>query len=183
MRRLASRTETRSRRLLHPDDAGSETDITLSAVSVLRGRLSSVDISRKQAIGDEPLLRAVDAVIFSVPDLDSGIAFYRDQLGHQLLWRNDEVGQAGLACSEPGTEIVLSTQLPAELDWLVQDAAAASETIRAAGGTIIAPPREIPVGHVAVAQDPFGNRLVLVDLTGQYRTDETGTAIGTTTPT
>jgi predicted enzyme related to lactoylglutathione lyase len=139
-----------------------------------------VNQSGKEAVSGDPLLRAVDAVMFSVPDLDSGIAFYRDQLGHQLLWRNDQVGQAGLACAEPGTEIVLSTLLPSEPTWLVHDAVAASETIRAAGGTIVAPPREIPIGHVAVTQDPFGNRLVLVDLSGHYRTDDTGTVIGTT---
>jgi predicted enzyme related to lactoylglutathione lyase len=120
--------------------------------------------------------------MFSVPDLDSGIAFYRDQLGHQLLWRNDEVGQAGLSIGEGSTEIVLSTQLASEVDWLVQDAVAASETIPAAGGRIIAAPREIPVGHLAVTEDPFGNRLVLVDLSSHYRTDATGRVIGTTAP-
>jgi hypothetical protein len=42
------------------------------------------------------LLRKVDAVTVRGRDLDSGLAFYRDALGHQLVWRNDEIGQAGL---------------------------------------------------------------------------------------
>ena len=42
------------------------------------------------------VLRMVDAVTVSVPDLDQGLAFYRDRLGHDLIWRNDDVGQAGL---------------------------------------------------------------------------------------
>jgi len=126
-----------------------------------------------------PLLRAVDAVLLTVPDLDAGIAFYRDQLGHQLRWRNDEIGQAAMACPESATEIVLSTELSAEANWLVDDAAAAAELIRRSGGRVVRPAVDIPVGKVAVAQDPFGNRLVLVDLSkGRYRTAPDGTVTG-----
>ena len=42
------------------------------------------------------VLRGVDAVTVPVPDLDQGLQFYRDQLGHELAWRNDTVGQVGL---------------------------------------------------------------------------------------
>ena len=42
-------------------------------------------------MGSSPLLRLVDAVTIPVPDLDEGLRFYRDQLGHQLLWRNDDI--------------------------------------------------------------------------------------------
>lgn len=132
-----------------------------------------------QSAGREPLLRAVDAVMLSVPDLDAGIAFYRDQLGHRLRWRNDELGQAALSCPESATEIVLSTELPAEPNWLVRDAAQAAASVQRAGGRILQAPVDIPVGRVAVAADPFGNRLVLVDLSkGLYRTDEAGAVIG-----
>lgn len=55
----------------------------------------------------QPLLRKVDAVTFRVPDLDSGLAFYRDALGHALRWRNDEIGQAALSLPDSETEIVL----------------------------------------------------------------------------
>lgn len=132
-----------------------------------------------QSAGRQPLLRAVDAVMLSVPDLDAGIAFYRDQLGHRLRWRNDELGQAALACPESATEIVLSTELPAEPNWLVDDTVEAAATVQRAGGRVVQPPVDIPVGRVAVVQDPFGNRLVLVDLSkGLYRTDESGAVIG-----
>jgi catechol 2,3-dioxygenase-like lactoylglutathione lyase family enzyme len=46
------------------------------------------------------VLRMVDAVTVPVPDIDQGLEFYRDHLGHELLWRNDEVGQAGLRLPE-----------------------------------------------------------------------------------
>jgi predicted enzyme related to lactoylglutathione lyase len=126
-----------------------------------------------------PVLRAVDAVMLSVPDLDAGIGFYRDQLGHRLRWRNDDIGQAALACPDSATEIVLSTELPAEPNWLVEDASEAARTIQRVGGRILQPAYDIPVGRVAVVEDPFGNRLVLVDLSrGRYQTDETGTVTG-----
>ncbi|MFC8796667.1 VOC family protein [Promicromonospora sp. NPDC057138] len=118
---------------------------------------------------DDAILRAIDAVTVPVPDLDSGLAFYRDRLGHQLLWRNDAVGQAGLALPDGDSELVLTTRQAYEPDWLVASVPDAVATLVAAGGAVIAEPVEIPVGRVAVVADPFGNRLVLVDLSkGRY---------------
>jgi predicted enzyme related to lactoylglutathione lyase len=121
------------------------------------------------------LLRKVDAVTFNVPDLDSGIAFYVDRLGHRLAWRNDAIGQAGLSLPDSDTEIVLTTELGYEPNWLVESADAAAGAIADAGGTVLAAPFDIPVGRVAVAADPFGNVLVLIDLTkGHYSIDAAG---------
>jgi catechol 2,3-dioxygenase-like lactoylglutathione lyase family enzyme len=50
-----------------------------------------------------PLLRYLDAVTIPVPDLDEGMAFYCGVLGHDLLWRNDTLGQAGLSTPRPLT--------------------------------------------------------------------------------
>ena len=69
----------------------------------------------------EPLLLYVDAVTVPVPDLDRGLAFYRDLLGHELIWRNDTVGQVGLRAARSETEIVLSTGERYEPDWKVAD--------------------------------------------------------------
>jgi predicted enzyme related to lactoylglutathione lyase len=126
-----------------------------------------------------PVLRMVDAVTVPVPDLDSGLAFYRDQLGHRLMWRDDTIGQAGLGLPNSATELVLSTRQEYTPNWLVTSADQAVEAIRAAGGRVITEPFDIPVGRLAVVEDPFGNRLVLLDLTkGYYTTDETGTVTG-----
>jgi predicted enzyme related to lactoylglutathione lyase len=115
------------------------------------------------------LFKTVDAVTMRVPDLDAGIAFYADRLGHRVIWRNDEVGQVGLALADSDTEIVLSTRLDTEPNWLVDDVPHAVERFCAAGGQVVSPPAEIPVGRVAVVRDPFGNPLVLVDLSkGRY---------------
>lgn len=125
------------------------------------------------------LLRKVDAVTVRVPDLDAGLAFYRVALGHELRWRNDEVGQAALALPESDTELVLTTQHGYEPNWLVDSADDAAAQMIDAGCTLLAGPLDIPVGRVAVVLDPFGNALVLVDLSkGRYTTDEEGGVTG-----
>jgi predicted enzyme related to lactoylglutathione lyase len=130
-----------------------------------------------------PLLRNVDAVTIPVPDLDAGLRFYRDSLGHPLLWRNDDVGQAGLGLPESGTELVLTTRQGLEPNWLVESADAAAAAVVSAGGRILSGPLDIPVGRLAVVADPFENVLVLLDLsTGSYRTAADGTVTGVGRP-
>lgn len=124
---------------------------------------------------DRPLLRKVDAVTFRVPDLDAGLGFYRDVLGHELRWRNDAVGQAALSMPDADTEIVLTTEHGYEPNWLVSSVDEAAAAFEAHGGRVVAPAFDIPVGRVAVVADPFDNVLVLVDLSkGTYDTDEQG---------
>lgn len=118
-----------------------------------------------------PLLRKVDAVTVPVPDIDSGLRFYSDRLGHALLWRNDAIGQAGLGLPESDSELVLTTQHDYAPNWLVSSADEAANAIRAAGGRVISKPFDIPVGRVTVVADPFDNVLVLLDLSkGSYST-------------
>jgi predicted enzyme related to lactoylglutathione lyase len=91
------------------------------------------------------LLRKVDAVTFHVPDLDSGIAFYVRRLEHRLKWRNDEIGQVGLALPDGDSEIVLTTEHDYEPNWLVESADDALTRIEEAGGRTLTPPFDIPV--------------------------------------
>lgn len=122
----------------------------------------------------EGVFRRVDAVMVPVP-LDTGMAFYRDGLGHRLLWRNDAIGEAGLALADSATEIVLSVGRDYSPNWLVDSAEDAARRIVEAGGSMVVEPFDIPVGRVAVVSDPFGNPLVLVDLTkGRYAVDAAG---------
>jgi len=122
-----------------------------------------------------PLLRKVDAVTFNVPDVDAGLRFYVGELGHSLKWRNDEIGQAAVALPDAETEIVLTTRHGYEPNWLVESAVEAADAIERAGGVVLSPASDIPVGRVAVVQDPFGNVLVLVDLSkGRYVTNGEG---------
>jgi catechol 2,3-dioxygenase-like lactoylglutathione lyase family enzyme len=57
-----------------------------------------------------PLLHGIDAVTVPVPDLEAGLRFHHESLGHELRWRNDQIGQAGLALAGSDTEIVLTTR-------------------------------------------------------------------------
>ena len=124
----------------------------------------------------EPLLRQVDCVQIPVPDLDAGLRFYRDGLGLELKWRH--ATQAGLRLGD--TELVLQTERPGlETDFLVDSAEEAVRRVEAAGGTVLSGPDNIPVGRVAVVSDPFGNPLVLLDLSkGTFRTDHDGNVTG-----
>lgn len=127
-----------------------------------------------------PLLRKVDAVTVHVPDLERGLGFYVDHLGHELRWRNDAIGQAAVALPDADTEVVLTTEHGYEPNWLVDDVAAAAAAFVAGGGEALAAPVDIPVGRVAVVRDPFGNVLVLVDLSkGRYTAADDGTVTGT----
>ncbi|HEU5483300.1 MAG TPA: VOC family protein, partial [Microlunatus sp.] len=109
-----------------------------------------------------PVLRSVDAVTVPVPDLDAGLRFYRDSLGHELLWRNDSLGQAGLRLPRSDTELVLCVDVAYQPTWLVDDVRNAVAEIVAAGGTVVAEPHRVPVGLLAVVADPFGTALVLI---------------------
>jgi predicted enzyme related to lactoylglutathione lyase len=124
------------------------------------------------------LLRNIDCVQLPVPDLDRGLAFYRDRLGHELIWRTGTA--AGLRLPGGEAELVLQTgQSDPEVDFLVDSVDAAVAEMVAAGGTVLAEPFDIPVGRVAVVADPFGNPLSILDLSkGRYVTAEDGTVIG-----
>jgi hypothetical protein len=116
-----------------------------------------------------------------VPDLDSGLRFYRDALGQQLRWRHDEIGQAGLELPGGATELVLATELDYTPNWLVESADDAARMVQSAGGQVATGPADIPVGRLATVADPFGNLLVLLDLAkGRYRTDSARRVIGLT---
>ena len=56
-------------------------------------------------IRPEALIRKVDSVQLRVPDLESGLALYRDKFDHDLIWRSENA--VGLRMPEGDTEIVL----------------------------------------------------------------------------
>lgn len=129
-----------------------------------------------------PLFRKIDCLQIPVPDLDAALAFYRDRLGHTLNWRSATA--AGLRLPDTDAELVLQTERPElEANLLVASADAAAAAIVAAGGQIVVAPFDIQIGRCAVVADPWGNRLVLLDMSkGALRTDEQGNVIGNVAP-
>jgi len=125
-----------------------------------------------------PLIRKVDCVRLCVPDLDVGLAFYRDRLGHEIIWRTEHA--VGLRLPDTDAEIVLhAEQGEPEIDLLVDSADGAAARFEAAGGKIVVPPFDIQIGRAVVVQDPWGNEFVLLDTSkGLLVTDADGNVIG-----
>ncbi len=130
----------------------------------------------------EPLVQKVDCVRFCVSDLNAGLAFYRDQLGHQVIWRTEQ--QVGLRMPNTNAEIVLHTeQGEPEINLKVHSVDVAAVRFEAAGGKIVVPPFDIQIGRCVVVQDPWGNQFVLLDSSkGLLITDAEGNVIGNTDP-
>src|ERR687897_3015835 len=112
-------------------------------------------------MSDPPLLRGVDAITIPVPDLDQGLRFYRDQLGHTLLWRHDAIGQAGLSMPESDTEMVLTTALDYAPNWLVTSVPEAMRSVVAGGGRGLLGGTPLPGGNVGGGEGAVGKAPVL----------------------
>lgn len=128
------------------------------------------------------LLRKIDCIQLYVSDLEAGLAFYRDRLGHSLIWRTETA--AGLRLPESEAELVLQTAAQRqEVDLLVDSADEAAGFIENAGGKIVVPPFDIQIGRCVVVEDPWGNPLVLLDTSrGLLKTDADGNVIGNLEP-
>ena len=130
----------------------------------------------------KPLIRKVDCLRLYVPDLEAGLAFYRDRLGHELIWRSETA--AGLRMPDTDAELVIQTEEQRqEVDLLVDSAEEAAAFIEGTGGKIIVPPFDIQIGRCAVLEDPWGNPLVVLDVSkGILDTDAEGNIIGNVEP-
>ena len=129
------------------------------------------------------LIRKVDCVRLYVPDLEAGLSFYRDRLGHELIWRTQTA--AGLRLPESEAELVLQTEdQRQEIDLLVDSADESARLMEQAGGKVIVSPFDIQIGRCVVVEDPWGNPLVLLDTSkGLLKTDADGNVIGNINPT
>jgi catechol 2,3-dioxygenase-like lactoylglutathione lyase family enzyme len=130
----------------------------------------------------EPLFRKIDCLQIPVPDLEAGLAFYRDKLGHQLIWRT--ATQAGLRLPDTDAELVLQVEREGlDTNLLVTSVSDAVTRFAAAGGQVIAPPFSIRIGSCAQVQDPWGNRLTVLDMSnGALVTDAGGNVVGPPAP-
>jgi len=109
-----------------------------------------------------PLFQMVDAVQFYVPDIDAGVRYYGDILWHEIIWKTEL--EVGLHMPGSETEIVIQNERDyQEIDLSVESADAAARRIEDAGGKIIVPPFDIQIGRAIVVEDPWGNRMVLLD--------------------
>jgi adenosylhomocysteine nucleosidase len=133
---------------------------------------------RLNAAAQAPLFNKVDCIRLYVPDLESGLSFYRDGLGHALIWRTATA--AGLRMPGSEAELVIQTEQEGqEVDFMVQSADEAAQHFVEAGGMLVLPPFDIQIGRCVVVRDPWGNRLVLLDASkGLLATDKDGNVTG-----
>jgi adenosylhomocysteine nucleosidase len=137
-----------------------------------------IDHIRPDHAGQPPLLNKVDCIRLYVPDLESGLVFYRDKLGHDLIWRTPQA--AGLRMPGTETEIVIQNeQKGQEVDITVASADEAAQRFADAGGTIVVKPFDIQIGRCTVVRDLWENYLTLLDTSkGLLVTDKEGRVIG-----
>ena len=125
----------------------------------------------------KPLFQSLDCLNLPVPDLEEALEFYRDKLGHSLIWKTDN--SAGLRLHNDEAELVIRTEKrPPETDISVESVIDATKRFIEAGGSIVVPPFDIQIGKCVVVEDPWGNRLVLLDCSkGLLETDEEGNVV------
>lgn len=124
-----------------------------------------------------PLFRKLDNLLLHVADLDAAVAFYRDRLGHRVLWRSEDA--VGFALPDTDAELVVHLHIGPETDVLVENVNEAFAFFLSAGGEAIKPPFDIAIGRCARVRDPFGNALTLLDQSkGRLATDGEGRVIG-----
>jgi predicted enzyme related to lactoylglutathione lyase len=126
----------------------------------------------------KPLFQYLDCLNLPVSDLEKALEFYRDKLGHSLIWRTENA--AGLRLPDSNAELVIRTEeRPPETDIKVESAVEAAERFVEAGGSIVAEPFDIQIGKCVVVEDPWGNHLVLLDSNkGKLATDAEGNVTG-----
>lgn len=164
-----------ARYVSHSEDPNVRNDHEQQADIALRDIKAGELITVDTRYDDVPVLKKVDAVIVKVPSIEEGLDFYREQLGMQTVWKKEDMAAVRLGESE----LVLSTQLDPETDLLVESVEQAITVFEAAGGKVVVPPEDISVGKMTVVEDPFGNKLTLVDLSkGLYKTDMSGNVTG-----
>ena len=124
------------------------------------------------------MFESVDCLMFYVPDLDEGVKYYHDKLRLQIAWKSED--SIGFLMDDKKTEIVIQNkEKKEETDIKVKSVIETVEQIRRSGGKIISGPFDIKIGKCAVIEDPWGNRMVILDSTkGTFITDDKGNITG-----
>ena len=100
-------------------------------------------------------------------DIDADLAFYRDRLGSELVWRSEGFGAEVAAVRLGDGPLLLLADhraAPSVLPiWAVEDLDAEMTRLRAAGWEADARRVEVPDGPCAILVDPSGNEVALLE--------------------
>lgn len=129
-------------------------------------------------LNEDALFRKVDCIRIPVSNLKDGLEFYRDKLGHEIIWRTKS--SIGLKIPESEAELVIHTeQNEPETDIKVKSVDHATKRFVDAGGSIVKAPFDISIGRCVVVKDPWDNELVLLDSSkGVFKTNSNSYVIG-----
>ena len=132
----------------------------------------------KEQTNEGALFRNIDCIRIPVKNLEKGVKFYRDSLGHEIIWRTETA--VGLRMPEDKAEIVIHIEKDElETDIKVNSVEAAAARFVKAGGSIIKYPFDIPIGKCTIVKDPWDNIFVLLDTSkGVFKTNSSGNIIG-----
>jgi predicted enzyme related to lactoylglutathione lyase len=123
------------------------------------------------------LFKKVDCLLLKVNNLEDGLKFYSELLGHEVIWKTQTA--AGLKLPDSNAELVISTENGPETDLKVEDARQAYKDLLEAGAKSIVAPFEIKIGFCAVVEDPWGNPLTILDTSkGLLKVDGQKNVIG-----
>lgn len=107
------------------------------------------------------MFKKIDCLLLKVSDLEAGLQFYSEKLGHEVIWKTATA--AGMKLSESNAELVISTENGPETDLQVENTIKSFNALIAAGAKSIVPPFEIAIGNCAVLEDPWGNQITILD--------------------
>ena len=127
---------------------------------------------------NKSIFNHVDCIRIFIPDLEKGLEYYHRKLGLQIAWKTENA--VGLLMNDAKTEIVIQNKdKREETDIMVDNVEDAIKTVTEASGKVIYGPFDIKIGKCAVIEDPWNNKMVILDSTkGTFITDKNGNIIG-----
>lgn len=129
---------------------------------------------------NKSLFTKIDCIRIPVDNLQEGLQFYCEKLGHELLWKTETT--AGLKLADDESELVLYSEPKGlEIDFKVEKVEEALKEFVRAGGKIVTGPFDIPIGKCAVVKDPWENQYIILDSSkGLLETNSEKKVIGLT---
>jgi len=113
-------------------------------------------------------------VMIVVRDMERSVAFYKDVLGLNLLfkqpnWSQFDAGNILIGLHPEGEEVKVSPTSGMSLGIYVEDITRTVAEVKRRGGHIEVEPRPEPFGRWALLQDPDGYGVQLIELARGYR--------------
>ena len=108
-------------------------------------------------------------IMVVVKDMDRSVAYYRDVLGLKLLfkqsnWSQFDAGNILVGLHPEGDEVKVSPTTGMSFGIYVDDVTATAAEIKRRGGHISIQPRNEPFGRWALAKDPDGYNIQLIEM-------------------